>query len=209
MHGFEGASAVLAALLSSAALADGVAKNAAGIGGDGDGRFYAGLGAATLEYEGTHDGLPFDDTSFGLEAFGGFRLRDNLSLEVSYQSDSDAVDLNDIPGSGTTRLDINRSWDTATVKAVGDLSLQELLSWRRNWRLFGALGYYRSDVDRTAVDLGTGASETVRGDESGLLLGTGVLYELGFIDLRDYVESYGVFDDREAWDAGVAGRMSF
>jgi hypothetical protein len=174
----------------------------------GAGRFYAGIGAATLTYEGEHDDVVFDDGSFGLEAYGGFKLGDNLSLEVSLRSD-DVVDLNDIAGSGTTRLDIDSSWDTATVKAVGDLSLQELLSWRRDWRLFGALGYYRSDIDRTVVTLGTGAGETVPDDEAGLMLGTGVLYKIGFVDLRGYVEWYGVFDDREAWNAGVAVQMSF
>jgi hypothetical protein len=209
MHSFKNGFAALAMLLSSIALAEDAANSAAGIGGDSDGRFYAGLGAATLEYEGRHDGLAFDGTSIGVGAFGGFRLSDNLSLELTYQSHRDAVDMNDIPGSGIRRLDINSGWDTASVKAVGDLSLQELLSWRRDWRLFGTLGYYRSDIDRTVVTLGTGASETVRDDESGLLLGTGVLYKLGFIDLRGYVEWYGVLDDREAWDAGVAVQMRF
>jgi hypothetical protein len=177
----------------------------------GNGRLYAGIGAATLTYEGEHEDVVFDDTSFGVEAYGGFKLSDNLSLELSLRSDDEAVDLNDVAGSGITRFDINSSWDTATVKAVGDLSLQELLSWRRDWRLFGALGYYRSDIDRTVVTLGTGtgAGETVRDDESGLMLGTGVLYKLGFVDLRGYVEWYGVFDRREAWNAGVAVQMSF
>jgi hypothetical protein len=174
-----------------------------------DGRFYAGLGAATLEYEGRHDGLAFDDTSFGIEAYGGFKLRDNLALELSLQSDDEAVDLKDVRGSGISRLDINSTWDTVSVKAVGDVSLQELLSWRRNWRLFGTVGYYRSAIERTVVNLGTGIGQAVRDDEAGLTLGTGVLYKLGFVDLRGYVEWYGVLDDREAWDAGVAVQMSF
>jgi hypothetical protein len=189
-------------LAPAAALAD-EAKNAE------DGRFYAGLGAATLAYAGSHDGLAFDDTSFGIEAYGGFKLRDNLSLEVSLQSDREAVDLNDVRGSGISRLDINSTWDTVSVKAVGDVSLQELLSWRRNWRLFGTVGYYRSAIDLTVVNLGTGIGETVRDDESGLALGTGVLYKLGFVDLRGYLEWYGAFDEREAWDAGVAVQLSF
>jgi hypothetical protein len=174
-----------------------------------EGRFYAGLGTVTLEYEGRHDGLEFDDTSLGIEAYAGFKLRDNLSLELSLQSDRDAVDLDKVPGSGISRLDINSTWDTVSVKAVGELSLQELLSWRRNWRLFGTAGYYRSDIDRTVINLGTGRGDTVRDDESGLAVGTGVLYKLGFVDLRGYVEWYGVLDDGEAWDAGVAVQLSF
>ena len=39
--------------------------------------------------------------SLGIEAYGGFKLSDNLSLEVSLRSD-DAVDLNDIAGSAST-----------------------------------------------------------------------------------------------------------
>jgi hypothetical protein len=67
-----------------------------------------------------------------------------------------------------------------TVKAVGDLSPQELLTWRRNWPLFGTLGYYRSDLDRTAGNFRTGVGETVRDDESGSLLGDGVTVQKSF-----------------------------
>ena len=95
------------------------------------------------------------------------------------------------------------------MKAVAELSLQEWFRWKRNWRVYGTLGYYRSDIDRTVVTLGTGASESVSDDESGLLLGTGVLYEIGIVDLRGYIEWFGVLDDREAWDAGVAVQVSF
>ena len=56
---------------------------------------------------------------------------DNLSLEVSFKRDSDSVDVNGISGSGTRLLDINSGSDTVSVKGVGDLSLPELLSWRR------------------------------------------------------------------------------
>ncbi len=71
------------------------------------------------------------------------------------------------------------------------------------------MGYYRSDIDRTVANLDIGASETVVDDESGLLFGTGVLYKLGFVDLRGYVQWYGVFDDREAWDAGGGVQLHF
>ncbi len=143
------------------------------------------------------------------ERYGGFELRDNLSLEVSPRSDAEALDLSDIADSASTPLDINSGWRTSTVKAVGALSLQELLSWQRDWRLLGAVGYHRSDIDRAAVTVGTRAGDAVSDDESGLLLGTGVLYTLGFVDLQGYVQWYGVFDDREAWDAGPAVRRRF
>jgi hypothetical protein len=81
----------------------------------------------------------------GMEAHGGFKLRGNLALEVSSRSDDGAVDLNERAGGYGTRLDIHNSPDTAIVKAVGDLPLPELLSWRGNWPLFGTVGYYRSE----------------------------------------------------------------
>jgi hypothetical protein len=39
-------------------------------------------------------------------------------------------------GRGPKRLGANGSWDTATVKAVGDSLRPELLSWRGDSRLF-------------------------------------------------------------------------
>ena len=94
---------------------------------------------------------PAADAPRAVARIGGFELCDNLSLEVSLRSDDGAVDLNSVAGSDSTGLDINSGWNTSTVKAVGDLSLQELLSWRRDWRLFGTVGYYRSDIDRTVA----------------------------------------------------------
>jgi outer membrane protein with beta-barrel domain len=189
-------------LSSSAAFADEPENR------DEGARFYAGLGAASLTYEGEHRGVEFDDSSIGLDAYGGFRLRDNLAIEVSYKS-FDAVEIDDIRGSGVAHLDITSGWDTQSVTAVAEVSLQEWFRWKRNWRVYGTLGYYRSDIDRTVVTLGTGANESVSDDESGLLLGTGVLYEIGIVDLRGYIEWFGVLDDREAWDAGVAVQVSF
>jgi len=141
--------------------------------------------------------------------YGGFELCDNLSLEVSLRSDDEAVDLNSVAGSSVAGLDTSGSWNTLTVKAVGDLPLPELLSWRRDWRLFGTVGYYRSDIDRTVANLDIGTSETVVDDESRLQFGTRVLYKLGFVDLRGYVKWYGVFDDHEAWDAGGGVQLHF
>ena len=140
---------------------------------------------------------------------GGFELCHNLSLEVSLRSDDEAVDLNSLAGSSVAALDTSNSWNTSTVKTVGDLSLRKLVSWRRDWRLFGTVGYHRSDIDRTVANLDIGASGTVGDDESGLLFGTGVLYKLGFVGLRGYVQWYGVFDDRETWDAGGGVQLHF
>jgi hypothetical protein len=173
-----------------------------------DTRFYAGVGAVSLTFAAEHEGVAFEDSSLGLGGYVGFKLRDNLGVEVSYSS-ADAVDLEDVWGSGVAKLDIAGEWDTLSVRAVGELSLKEWLRWRRNWRLYGALGGYDSRIRRTVTTRGTGASLRVRDDEAGVVLATGFLYEVGVVDLRGYVEWFGVFDDREAWDAGVAVQMRF
>ena len=201
----RGARAAVMLLLSSAALGDEqqpTPKRAE------DARFYAGLGAATLTYEGAYGGIAFEDSALGLGLYGGFRLRDNLSIEVSYSS-VDAVNLDDLWGSGTARLDVASDWETTSVKAVGELSLKEWLNFPRNWRVYGALGGYQSDVDHSVTTRATGAVEIVRADEAGLMVGAGVLYEVGIVDVRGYVEWFGVLDEGEAWDAGVAVQVRF
>jgi hypothetical protein len=171
-------------------------------------RFYAGLGLATLEIEDQHRGIELDDSALVLAPYAGFRLRDNLDLEVAYLR-ADDVGANDIPGSGIARLDIDETVVTAVVRAVQRFSLSEWLEWRRSWQLFGTVGYYRTDIDRTVTTLSTGAREALRHDETGLALGAGVLYQAGPVDLRGYVEWFGVLDDREAREAGVAVQVSF
>jgi hypothetical protein len=171
-------------------------------------RFYAGLGVANLEYAVEHEGIEFSDDSAGIDAFAGFRLTDRLGLELAYKS-FDNIEADDIAGSGVDRLDIEMPLDIVVVKAVASLSLQEVFGWRRDWRVYGSAGAYRTDFDRTATTLATGATETVRDQETGLTIGTGALYRIGPIDLRGYVEWLGVLDEDEAWDAGVAVQFSF
>lgn len=171
-------------------------------------RLYAGVGAADLELAAAHAGTRIRDSSLGLGVHGGFKLRERLAIEVSYGS-ADAVELDDVWGSGTTRFDVASDWSTLAVRAVGELSLQEWLRWRRNWRLYGALGGYESRVTHRVTTRGTSVTERVRDDEAGLMLGTGVLYAVGPVDLRAYVEWYGVLDELEARATGVAVQWRF
>lgn len=191
---------VLTLLLCSAAVAaDEPAKGS---------RFYAGLGLAALEMEDAHRGVAFDDSALVLAPYAGFRLRDNLDLEVAYLR-ADGLGAHDIRGSGVARLDIDERVATTVIRAVHRFSLSEWLEWRRSWQVFGTVGYYRTDIQRTVTTLNTGVRETVRRDEAGLALGTGVLYEASAVELRGYIEWFGVLDDREAQETGVAVQLRF
>ena len=99
--------------------------------------------------------------------------------------------------------------DIIILKAIGQVSLREVFGWQRNWRVYGSAGIYQTDFDRTAVTLGSGATENVSGERSGLTLAAGALYQLGPVDLRGYVERLGVLDENEGWNAGVAVQFSF
>jgi hypothetical protein len=96
--------------------------------------------------------LPSADESLGMEAYRAFRLRDNLVLEVSAQSD-DAMDFNGGAGVRTSRLVVDGGSDTVSVKAVGDLPRPELLSWRPNRPVFDTQGPYHGDP-RQVRDVG-------------------------------------------------------
>jgi hypothetical protein len=135
-------------------------------------------------------------------------LTDRLDVEIAYKR-FEGIEALDIAGSGVDRLDIEMPLDIVVVKAVASISLRELLAWQRDWRLYGSAGAYRTDSDRTVTTLATGTTETVGSEESGLTVGGGVLYRLGPVDLRGYVEWFGALDEAEAWDAGVAVQFSF
>jgi opacity protein-like surface antigen len=194
------------------AAAVGASATSTGVAADDDeqkpSRFYAGLGAASLEHRVEHEGIEFTDTSAGIDLFGGFRLNDALGVEVAYKRFDD-IAAQDIRGSGVTRLDIEMPLDIIVIKAVGQLSFRELFGWQRNWRVYGTAGMYQTDFERTVVNLGSGATESVRDKQSGLTVGAGMLYQLGPVDLRGYVEWLGVLDDNEASNAGVAVQFSF
>jgi opacity protein-like surface antigen len=196
--------------ISVATAASALATSALVAGEDDDkqSRFYLGLGAATLEYRVEHEGIEFTDTSGGLDLFGGFQLNDRLGLELAYERFDD-ISAHDIRGSGVTRLDIEMPLDIIVAKAVWQVSFRELLNWQRNWRVYGAAGIYQTDFDRTVATLGSGATENVRDERSGLTLGAGALYQIGPVDLRGYVELLGVLDENEAWNAGVAVQFRF
>jgi len=174
----------------------------------GDGRLYAGITAATLEFYDEQNGISFNDSSTGFGLYAGFLLREQLAVELSYDS-FDAIDLHDLAGSGTARFDVTTQRRTVAFSAVRTISLRELFSWPRDWRLFGTIGVYDSRLARTITPLGSGTPASVDDESTGLALGAGVLYRIGPVDVRGYVRTLGAIDNREALEAGAAVQLRF
>lgn len=171
-------------------------------------RFYAGIGIATLELHDAHRGVTYGGSSRALAPFGGVRLLENLDLEMAYLRFDD-LGVRDVAGSGTARLRIDAELDGVVIRAVGRLPLGDSLGWRHDWSLYGSAGYYESTVRRDVTELRTVALESARKRESGPVLGAGALYGLGPLDLRGYVQWFGVLDRREAREIGIAAQIRF
>jgi hypothetical protein len=170
-------------------------------------RFYAGVTVGTLEFNDSYRGVPFHDNSVGLGVFGGAYLKDRLSLELSYDSFA-AIDLHDLAGSGISRFDVDTARRTIAVSVVREVSMRDVFEWRRDWRFFGMAGVYRSSLERSVTLLG--ANESASDDRiSGALLGGGVLYRVGPIDLRGYFREFGVLGDKEGREFGLVVQRKF
>jgi len=170
-------------------------------------RFYAGVSLGSLKFHDSYGGVKFEDSSAALGVFGGANLKDRLSLELSFDSFA-AIDLHDVAGSGVTRFDVESRRRTAALSVVREVSMRDIFEWRRDWRVFGTAGVYRTNIDRTVNTLGVGESPSSEGI-TGMVLGLGVLYKVGPVDLRGYFREFGVLDDKEARDIGVAVQRRF
>lgn len=176
---------------------------------DAPGRLYSGIGVVHLKFSDELEGLVLDDVSAGAALYLGFHLREPLSLELSYDA-ADAIDRSDVAGSGIVRFDVVTERRTAAIAVLREVSLAELLNWRRDWRLFGLAGIYRSDLTRTITHV-AGSSARTETDEriTGALLGAGVIYRVGAVELRGYVRKLGILDRSEATEAGAAVQLRF
>lgn len=166
-------------------------------------RLYAGVTFAALDFVDAYKGVRLSDTSTGFGVYGGFRLRERLSLELAYDS-FDAIDLHDIAGSGVVRLDVETERRTTTLSVLREISFKELFDWRRDWRVYGAAGIYDSNLRHKVTTLGSSARRSVDDGETGLLLGAGVLYAVGRVELRGYLLNGG-----DAREAGAAVQLRF
>jgi len=172
-------------------------------------RLYAGIAAASLRFSDEYDSMRLTDSSATIGLYAGFLLKERLALEISYDS-YDAIELHDIAGSGIARLDVESERRTIAVSVLREVSLKEIFEWRRDWRVYGAMGIYESEVDRTVTFLGSGAAASAIVDATGLFLGAGVLYAIGRVELRGYVRSFGaVLDDGKAREMGAAVQLRF
>ncbi len=171
-------------------------------------RWYAGVNLGSLDFRDSYAGVGLHDTSVGLGVFGGAYLKDRLSLELSYDAFT-AIDLRDVAGSGVKHFDVKNQRHTVALAVVREVSMRDIFEWRRDWRFFGVAGAYRSDLDRSVTMLG--ASEPVRTADriNGVLLGGGVLYRLGPVDLRGYFREFGMLEDKEGHEIGVVVQRKF
>jgi len=171
-------------------------------------RFYAGLSLGSLQFNDNYGGVKFNDSSVALGVFGGANLKDRLSLEISYDSFA-AIDLHDLAGSGVARFDAESRRRTLALSVVREVSMRDIFEWRRDWRVFGMAGVYRSNIDRTVTTLGTGVSAPSSEGITGTLLGAGLLYKVGPVDLRGYFREFGVLNEKEGRDIGIAVQRRF
>lgn len=171
-------------------------------------RFYAGVTLGSLDFHDSYAGVSLHDESVGLGVFGGAYLKERLSLELSYDAFT-AIDLHNVAGSGVTRFDVQNRRRTAALSVVREVSMRDIFEWRRDWRVFGMAGVYRSSMDRSITLLGTGERSSAGEGITGALLGAGVLYKVGPVDLRGYVREFGVLDNKEGRDIGVVIQRRF
>jgi len=166
-------------------------------------RFYAGLDVASLHVDDSYGGVGFSGSTTGAGLFGGFWVNDRLSVELEYEW-IDALDLHDIAGSGITHFDINSQRDTVSVSVLRQVVLKDFFNFKRDWRVYGMLGVYESDIHRTVTDLGSSAQISAADNSSGVLAAAGVLYKVGRFELRGYLRGWG--DVREV---GAGAQIRF
>lgn len=171
-------------------------------------RFYAGITVGSLEFHDSYGGVNFHDTSVGLGVFGGAYLKERLSLELSYDS-STAIDLHNLAGSGVSHFDVDSRRRTVALSVVREVSMHDIFEWRRDWRVFGMAGVYRSNFARSITVVETGESSPADERITGALVGGGVLYKVGPFDLRGYFREYGVTDTKEGRDIGIVVQRKF
>jgi hypothetical protein len=173
-----------------------------------DRRFYAGAALGIADYEGGYEGLTYDDAPLALQAYGGYRVGERWSVELGFQRVGD-IETGEIAGSGTDRLEISEQFDMAIVRALLSVPLSDLLGWRRKFSLFGTVGYHVSDARRVVLELESLVEDSQTREEYGLVLGAGVRYELGKVELRGYVEWLDLGDMAETWTTGVGVELRF
>jgi hypothetical protein len=191
-------SAVAALVLASAAPAR-AEEPAASIGS----RLYAGLELSSVKVDDSYGGVGFNASTLSFGAYAGFWANDRLAVELSYDR-TDPIDLHDLAGSGVVRFDVASQRRTLSLSVLRQVVLRDFLNLKRDWRVFGALGVYDTEVDRTITDLGSGAQTSAGESVTGAVVAAGVLYTVGRVELRGYLRGWG-----DAREIGAAAQLRF
>ena len=198
----SGPGAVVALLLATAACGARAAEPAAPKGTLGS-RFYGGVDVAAVHYNDTYGDVAFGGSSIGLGLYTGFEVNDKLSIELAYD-ETTAIDKHDVPGSGVTVFNVETELHTVSVSAVRQVFLRDLFNLPRDWRVYGMLGVFDTNRDRTVTILNSGAQVSQQEKNTGVLAGFGMLYRLGRFDLRGGLRFWG-----EARDIDFAAQFRF
>lgn len=172
------------------------------------GHLYAGVGVGSLNHESYYDGLSFHDRSSGMDIYGGYRLRGFLAVELAVER-FDHLDVHDIAGSGTERLDVSGKLDAETIRVVAMIPASDWFHWHRQFTLLGSVGYGQTTLQRNVLELGYGPLDPLPERRRGTTLGLGVLYGLRKIDLRGYLERLGTNHDRSPTALNLAVEFRF
>jgi hypothetical protein len=166
-------------------------------------RFYGGVDVAAIHYNDTYGDVAFGGSSIGVGLYTGFRVNDRLSVELAYD-ETTAIDKHDVEGSGVVVFNVETELHTVSASVVRQISLRELFNLPRDWRVYGLLGVYDTDLDRTVTDLASYAQASQHEKNTGVLAGTGMLYHLGRLELRGGFRFWG-----EARDLDFAAQFRF
>jgi hypothetical protein len=166
-------------------------------------RFYAGVDVASVHYNDTYGDVAFGGSSIGFGLYTGYHVNDKLSIELAY-NETTAIDKHDVPGSGVTVFNVETELHTVSVSAVRQIFLRDLFNLPRDWRVYGMLGVFGNNLDRTVTILNSNAQASQQEKNNGVLAGTGMLYRLGRFDLRGGLRFWG-----EAHDIDFAAQFRF
>jgi hypothetical protein len=166
-------------------------------------RFYGGVDVAAIHYNDAYGDVAFGGSSIGLGLYAGFHVNENLSVELAY-NETTAIDKHDVEGSGVKVFNVETELHTVSASVVRQIALRDLFKLPRDWRVYGQLGIFDNNLDRTVTDAATFAQASQHENNSGVLAGVGMLYRLGRFDLRGGFRFWG-----EAHDLDFAAQFRF
>jgi hypothetical protein len=166
-------------------------------------RFYGGVDVASVHYDDSYGDVAFNGSSIGLGLYGGFRVNDKLSVELAY-NETTAIDKHNVAGSGVVYFNVETELHTFSASALRQVSLRDLFNLPRDWRVYGMLGVFDNNLDRTVTNLASYAQVSVQEKNTGVLAGGGMLYRLGRVDLRGGLRFWG-----DARDVDFAAQFRF